>query len=196
PNPKSATTGPPSGTSRSASTSSTSSGGPQSCQEPSTTPAARSNQPARSSWVRQRSIRYGASVTSSSSTIAPSGGGGTAGPPSVAASRLTVPPAVGPVARPPTSVHARGPPSSTGGGSNRARRRCSTACGSRTASVATIAPNSVTTPQRGPSAACRAVMSLAPTNRRGGAAAIASQSSRSITRRAPYPPRPQSTAAT
>ena len=69
-----ATTGTPSGPSRSRRTPSTTSGSPQSVNAPQTTPRTPSSQPERISWVRCRSIRYGSSVTSSSTTIPPARG--------------------------------------------------------------------------------------------------------------------------
>ena len=121
------------------------------------------------------------------------------GVPSPAASRLRLPPAVRPAARPGTSASVPSQASARASGwpgSNRARRRSRCARGNVVNEPPpTFGACRVGTPSRRANASCSAVMSLNPVKIFGGAAAIAAQSSRSAMRCAPYPPRAHSTAS-
>ena len=108
------------------------------------------------------------------------------------------PPVVTPTAAPPTSGRAVGGDSTcTDSGSNSVVRRCSCAAAEpRNDRVPDIGPCSVTTPSRAATAWCSAVTSLYPTSTVGSAPRSAAQSTRSIMRCDPYPPRTQTIART
>ena len=147
--------------------------------------------------MRYESIRYAFSSTSSSNTSPPRAARTPTASPPTSSSTDRQPPVVTPTAAPPTSGCAAG---ATAPAPTRARTASSAGAAARRASRgrprAGIGPCSVTTPSRAATAWCSAVTSLYPTSTVGSAPRSADQSTRSIIRCAPYPPRTQKIART
>ena len=163
-------------------------------ERPQTMPRTPSNQPARSSWVTTgragRAPRRRPRAPRSSRSPA-----WVSGVPAEVASTVRLPPTSTPSA---AGDRRRCPVSAPRGPALEQQRpgRVPGRAGPPRRCWSAPAPSTWTTPSRAANAWCSAVTSEKPTSSLGVARASASQSSRSTTRWAPYPPRTHQTAAT